>query len=146
MLEPTQIPEVLEYHLAGIQHLDVNGMSATEIAEEILPALQRLLGGESDEANAAVHTVRLSRRRSANVWIDWRLDAFGIMTAALVWILKPVSGLLQLNPPPTSPQLDEKEQENGNTNDVFALQSQIAQNVALALSVELGSSEIQELD
>ena len=100
ILEPTEIPEALEYHLAGIQHLDVNGMSASESAEEILPALQRLLGVESEEAAATTHSVRLSRRRSFNIWADWRLYAFGIVMVAVAfcigWLLKQNPGA----PPP----------------------------------------------
>ena len=89
ILEPTEIPEALEYHLAGIQHLNVGGMSASESAEEILPALLRLLGMESEEAAAPGHGVRGSRRRSFNIWADWRLYACGLLIGALVWFLKP---------------------------------------------------------
>ena len=90
ILEPTQIPEALEYHLAGIQHLDVDGMSASESSEEILPALQRLVGMESEEANAVGHGNRTSRRRSSNIWSDWRLYACVMAAAALGWFLKPL--------------------------------------------------------
>ena len=89
ILEPTQIPEALEYHLAGIQHLDVAGMSPSESSEEILPALQRLLEMENEEVAVAGHAGRGSRRRSSNIWSDWRLYVFGIVMAALVWIIKP---------------------------------------------------------
>ena len=99
ILEPTQIPEALEYHLAGIQHLDVNGMSASESAEEILPALQRLLGMESEESNAAGHSGRSSRKRSFNIWIDRRLYGVSLfvafVTAGLGWLSRPDPELLQ---------------------------------------------------
>ena len=88
ILEPTQIPEALEYHLAGIQHLDVSGMSAPESAEEILPALQRLLGLESEEVNAVGHAVRASRRRSVNIWSDWKLYACVFIAVAVGWFSK----------------------------------------------------------
>ena len=83
VLEPTQIPEALEYHLAGIQHLDVNGMSPSASAEEILPTLQRLLGMESEETIAAGHAVRGSRRRSVNIWTDWRLYAVSLLVSVV---------------------------------------------------------------
>ena len=95
ILEPTEIPEALEYHLAGIQHLDVTGMSASESAEEILPALQRLLGMESEEVNVGGHATRAGRKRSSNVWTAWQLYACTIVAAAVIWFLKPVP-----SPPP----------------------------------------------
>ena len=103
VLAPTQIPEALEYHLAGIQHLDVSGRSTSESAEEILPALQRLLGMETEEDAASTHTVRLSRRRSSNIWADWRVYALGIMTASLGWLLKPTP---PIPAQPEPPQVD----------------------------------------
>ena len=101
VLEPTQIPEALEYHLAGIQHLDIAGMSVSDSAEEILPALKRLLGMEIEGANVAGHSVRLSRRRSSNIWTDWRLYAFVVVAIALTWFLKPIP--LISDPPPSPP-------------------------------------------
>ena len=85
VLEPTQIPEALEYHLAGIQHLDIAGMSASESVAEILPALKRLLGMESAVLKAGGHGIRGSRNRSFNFWADWKLYPCVIMAAALGW-------------------------------------------------------------
>ncbi|MCF7764156.1 MAG: TIR domain-containing protein [Verrucomicrobia bacterium] len=89
LLESTQIPEELEYHLAGIQHLDVAGLSPAESVQEILPTLQRLLGSEGVEVAAAGHSVRRTRRQPAVLWGDWRVYAFSIGLATLTWILKP---------------------------------------------------------
>ena len=107
ILEPTKIPESLEYHLAGIQHLDVSGMSASESAEEILPALRRLLGTESDGVPTAAHGPRGGRRRSSNIWAEWRLYGFGVMTSAVAlvlgWYLKPtpqIPPVLEPHAPP----------------------------------------------
>ena len=98
ILEPTQIPEALEYHLAGIQHLDIAGMSDSESAEEILAALERLLGLEGEEASAAGHGVRGSRRRSSNIWADWRVCACVILAVAIGWLIKPVPEVRQHEP------------------------------------------------
>ena len=100
ILEPTEIPKSLQYHLAGIQHLDVTRMEASECAEEIIPALKQLLGMESEDANTVGHAVRASRRRSSNVWTAWQLYACAFMTAAVGWFLKPT--------PPVTDQFTEQ--------------------------------------
>ena len=83
ILEPTEIPKSLQYHLAGIQHLDVSDMSASESAEEILPALQRLLGLESDDVTAVAHGIERGKRKSYNFWADWRLYTLNILVGAV---------------------------------------------------------------
>ena len=119
ILEPTQIPEALEYHLAGIQHLDVGGMSATESAEEILPAVLRLLGMEGEEAIAVGHGIRSSRRRSARVWTAWQLYACVIVAAALGWLLKPTPPILEAPAPPESRHVEVVLQGTNDLNKVF---------------------------
>ena len=102
ILEPTPIPEALEYHLAGIQHLDVTGMSAAESAEDILPPLQRLLGMESENVNAVVHGNRNSGRRPSNIWADWRLYASILIAVAVGWFIRPTPELPELPAPPVT--------------------------------------------
>ena len=112
VLERTPIPEALEYHLAGIQNLDVSGMLASDSAEEIFPALQRVLEMESEEADVAGHGIRGSRKWSSNIWSDWRLYACLITTAVLVWLLKPTPA----PPTPAPPESLHVEQILQGTN------------------------------
>ena len=103
ILEPTEIPKSLQYHLAGIQHLDVGGMAVSESAEEVLPALQRLLGMESETANVAGHGVRGSRKRSSNIWTDWKVYAVAVVAIALTWFFKPTPPVTETATPQFPP-------------------------------------------